>query len=95
MHLNHSFSTLNLLLTTTSPLDPLIFHSLFSKEQVFKGQQPNRTKQETIRQGEISHIEAGQGNLIGGKGSHEQSQESKTAPLPLLGVPQKTLSQQP
>lgn len=47
--------------------------------------QPNKTKGDRIRQGKSPHFESGQGNRVGGKGSHKQRKESETNPLPLLG----------
>ena len=46
------------------------------------------TKQDTIGQDQSPHIEAGQGNQMGGKESQEQAKESEMTLLPLL-VPQK------
>jgi hypothetical protein len=48
---------------------PLQF--LFRKEQASKIRQSNRTKQDTIRQGESPYI----GNPIGGKESQQQAKE--------------------
>jgi hypothetical protein len=39
-------------------------------------------KQDTIRQGKRPHIQTGQGNLIGGKVSQEETKESEKYPLP-------------
>lgn len=47
------------------------------------------TKQDTIRHGQSPHIEAGQGNHMGGKESQEQAKESEMTLLPLLGVQRK------
>jgi hypothetical protein len=46
-----------------SPPDPLLLHFLFSKEQASKRLQPNRTKQDTIRQDINPHIQ----EKVGGK----------------------------
>lgn len=40
----------------------------FRKEQAAKRQEPNTTKQDTLKQDKISHIRAGHGNPIGAKG---------------------------
>lgn len=76
----HSFQLSPPLLSIRSTPPPFPFR----KGQPSKGQQPKMPKQDTIRQGERPHLEAGQGNLIGGKGSQEQAKESKTQALPLL-----------
>jgi hypothetical protein len=61
----------------------------FRKEWASKRQQPNMTKQDPTRQGNSPHINAGQGNPIGGKEKSPKSrQESKTHALPLFGVSQ-------
>jgi hypothetical protein len=51
----------------------------------FKRQQPNRTKQDTIRQGESLVIKAGQGNPIGRK---RILRKGKSHLFQLLEVPQ-------
>ena len=76
-----------LLLSPTSNINLTSFH--FKKEQTSKRGQPNRAEQDRKRQGESLHIEVEQGNVIGGKVSHDQAKESGLHLLPLLGVPQK------
>lgn len=78
--------------TISYPLLPKIQphpHFLFRKEQISKREQSNITTQDRKRQGESLHIEVEQGNVIGGKVSHDQAKESGLHLLPLLGVPQK------
>lgn len=65
------------------------FSFLFRKEQPPKRQQQNRTKQDAVRQGKSSRIEAGLGNLIGGKECKEQAKKLELLLLPLLRVAQK------
>lgn len=95
MHADHSFP---FSIPLSSPISPLpstprfFLHDLFRKEQVSKEQEPKRTKQNTIRQGKSPHVEAEQGNPMGGRESQEQVKESVMHPLPLLG---KAQSQQP
>ena len=45
-----------------------------------------------MRQGKGPHIEAGEGNPMGGKESQEQAKESETHRLPLLGGLTKALT---
>lgn len=51
--------------------------------------EPNRTKQNIIRQDKGVYIKAGQSNPIGRKESQEQAKESVIHLLALLGVQQK------
>lgn len=53
------------------------------------GLQEKIPKQDAVRQGKNLHIEARQGNPIGGQESQEWAKGSETCLLPLLGVPQK------
>lgn len=76
---------------STPPLSPTSLVSLRSIPPLFP-QNITGLKQETIRQGENPHIEAGQVNPIGGNQSLEQAKESEIHPPPLLGVPQETPS---
>lgn len=71
------------------PLDPLPLYLLSQKEQTSMRQQANRTKQDAIRQGESPRMEAGQGNLIGGKQSQEQAKESAIHLFLQLRISQK------
>ena len=48
-----------------------------------------------IRLGTAPHINAGLGNLEGGKGSPKQAKELETAPLVLLCVPPNCQATQP
>jgi hypothetical protein len=59
------------------PPDPFLLHFLFRKEQASKRQQPNTTKQGTIRHDKNPDTEAEQGNPIGRKGFQEQTKESE------------------
>jgi hypothetical protein len=82
-HSNHSFSSpySSQLPNSTCPqicTPPFPFR----KEQTSKTQQSNMAKQDTIRQGKRPHIQTGQGNLIGGKVSQEETKESEKYPLP-------------
>ena len=58
--------------TPASPLPQILTTIVFfKKSQDCKRQQPNTTKQNTIRQSKNPHIKAGQGNPIGGRKSQE------------------------
>lgn len=73
-----------------SSLDPLTLPFVFRKEQISKRGQPNRTKQNTLRQGESLHIHAEQDNSVGERGFQQQAEESEAYLLSHLGVPQKS-----
>jgi hypothetical protein len=74
-HLPHTSS----LPGSTPPLSPI------RKDQASRRQQPNMTKQNTLRQDKIPHTKAERGNPTGGKESQEQAKESDTHP-PQSGV---------
>lgn len=64
----------------SSPLDIIFLSSFFGKEQASKRQQPNRIKDDTIRQSKHPHTETVQGKPIGGQGQ----EKVKDAPIPTV-----------
>lgn len=66
-------------------MDPVFLSSFFGKEQASKRQQPNRIKDDTIRQSKHPHTEAVQGKPIGGQGQ----EKVKDAPIPTVRGLQK------
>lgn len=62
----------------------------FRKDSASKRLETNKTKQNTLRKGKHSHIEARKGNPIGGKEPQEQVTESETLCIPTVWSPTKT-----
>jgi hypothetical protein len=65
--------------------DPLLLFPLW-EEQTSKRLQPNMTTEDTVRQVKGTHIEARQGNPIGGNETQGQAKQLEMEPLLLLGV---------
>lgn len=76
-----------------SPSDPFLLCLLFWKEQASERKLLTRTKQDTIRQVKNPHLEARQGNSMGGKES--QGKRVRAIPAPPVRSPSKTTSYEP
>ena len=59
------------------------------KNQATKRQQPNMTKQDTIRQSRSPGIKTGQSNSVGGRGSRASKTDTET-PAATVKCPTKT-----